>query len=1376
MTPKSNNTKGNKVRFGLAALMYEHAYQPQAEFNIERAKTVDRAAHEYHAIRIIEEDKFELKLFQDGVEVKFQKTIGMINDIVDELVAIYKEANITPPLEPSGWEGIVEYVADQCPKCKPQLERIAAFVQAMQECCFNTSADLNEIAEEYGLCGKSNYHFTERYVIQDSKYVVPSSFSKYTFPNPAGHINAQYLFLYREPKLAQSPMDADIQTLFYIYMTNLFKGLFYQHFQSQKNYSPALLDEMAFRSSLERFQDHVPTIPGKYITQAFKITRFEESKKDDGKKGVDKKEDEKKEEATKLPDTVPDGLAYLIKCIEEYISETDNAPDAKRGMKKERAWLVEGQIGTGKTTLSNALFNHLFEMYKKFTLIPILVQAKNINGTSFTDMVEKDFKNDVKFIESMRLSCKIFKRKIVIIVDGLDECKDGKTRAGIIQNCMELARDNVFVVATSRPVDEFRGSMVKTMGTISCAELNYTGIDNMLKLGSSNTLEIYPEIIFETIMDIGSRNVFYALKTPMLLPCIEPFFAIDADGVRGIMKEIPFTSSMLLDRFYSVLMEHAKESGALPRNTSLDDIISAGKNVAACICLDKNIRADQSPDVDLLLQTGLVIGSIESPSFMHDIILQDMIGRAIASGEPDLAATDVFSIIKKNPRVGEAAIEHGAKFGTLNDKQFDLFEYLYDDNSFALSRLKALVWKARDKGPTPVLAHFFGELMKMEKQSRGYRWSFADEAFTALGIVFPEYELNLIDHSEFMYCARFGISDVNIPYYIEKLADEIDKDEEDPPRERIRDWINIMVKSSDPLKNIMAACPAIILNYLEMHLIAFLFPGASKTFFKHYFSKIVSVDNNNVLGSFINVLDSFIINTLHAPNFFPDLAQLSEETRKKVIASVFTWLEGEKRLFYTENRPVFQILETIMPYVTEDNNLLSFLSFYYLKWGKSEFITQYYEKNKHVFTRLANLFSFKKESRDLDDMFVDVIKSSYPLARMAIDAINDVDVLAYLYESCSAIKPDPSKITESAREELLHEIFKKIKQILNTDPARKNQYLHLIQEGTYLINIPDEDIKEEMYIEPWIDQDDLDVVLSDEKHHSWKLTPEAQDLLWRRILESRDFDQLFHFKISIERVIFRMFKFFGDLFEDFFNEMLQSSSPASFIKSIVSKERRVPSFEAGFWTMCIQILSKDDSFPDEELEFFNNLPLPLSVEQAILATESLQLNYLKTFEAAEMHMSLFTFYEALIDANPERFGMILAEKLARSSYPNNTWVITRGLIRYNMYRDIFVKHEGALYTYIEYHELPDTLYSNEQFMTDLLQYMSKREYYFPRDNSRLNEKIKVFLASKPNNPQFMRLYHNFIPAKPITWLSIIKDDQERSKQELEKLGIDLDDL
>ncbi len=1376
MSPKPRKIL-EKSEFCLRALMCQHSFKPVTEFELLRKKTVDHVLHEYHAKRVMDEETYNLELSQDGVLVTFSKPIASIADIANELVRICKSGAIVPQHATDDWEAFIFHIADQVPARGQELEKIAAFVQFMQECCFNTTNDIQAIGVEYfpelkETHGRSKHHLTERYLLTDSD-VDSLSLNETTFANPTGNIKGKYVFLKGKPKLQPSSKDYEIDDLFRKRMSKQLLDVIFSHFQPERYYNRAVLDEMSFRLTLERIKARI-TPPPQFILPKFKVSRIQVKPDADRKeKGVDgneiwKQADPGKSNAqeVKTQEDVANGMQHLNECLVDYIKKTESTPGADMKPQVNWSWYIEAQIGMGKTSLAYALFSHCYELYMKNEVAPILIKAKDISGTKFKDIFYKDFKNETDFIESMRSSCKIFKRKMVFIVDGLDEIDDSKIQSAVISNCAELASDNVFIVITSRPFESIRVQATKEFKAISIAELEYASIVSAANLGLTDAI-IDTYYLFSAILDPLSNSIISYLKTPMLLPCLVPLFQIDEKGERPIVKKVPLTSMELLDRFYIALLDHAKGSGAIPRKITLDEIIRAGVNIASRVATGKKLDASLSIEYDLLRSAGLIIGNADAPEFMHDIIKQDMTARAIAEGNTELRPSVIFKIINQNPSIGEQAISHACKLNTIKGEQFDVFEALYDDNGLNLSKLKALTWRARGKGPTPAIDYYYKEYLQgMKKKGRH------SEAFEIIGVLFPEFESLLLERGYLKFFYNDGISEGNIKRFLEVLASG--KVHADSTWILGHDdggmWLRVALLARDPLPLILDACPGVILKHLDLALIDILFPAQSKDFFKKYLLKMLASATQE---QFLEVLRDL----LRYQNAFPKISSLSSDQRLKIILFLKNIFDKLDRFFRPESG-ITEILKDIIPLTYAHNDLFHFFLEFFINQRDKGATSLYLSANKEVVQKIIDNFSFEEQFMEFNHKFVSVLLESEELMKSVINRTDNTDILAYIYEAF--LFNNWSKKPKANEESFKKDIAIKLKQLLRDNPDTAGNYSELLVKGLYRYKHPAMKHRQIDCMTVWIEPEDIEQLVAtraeSRSHRLIEFTPEAKSAILKKVIKFQDLSILdYYHVIGWPFLDFLRNEF--STFKTFFDELLKVYDPVEKIGQLIRNETRMASFEACLWKFVLDYCDRNEDFPGIIIESFTSIPMPDDIKKQILSSDSLSEKFLKLTILPNMHETVRCFYDEVIDVKSDIFKKQLSSEL--SGYSQDRFLIGRAFLRYDTYRDTFLRYPEQYIRFVD-ERIPvlgeERLLKNDQFLTDCVEMLSKYGYRYISLDHPLYAAIKSYLEREPQKASYKELYGVFLPRSPVSWLDSVRIEQHRSKEKLEGLGIDVDSI
>ena len=528
---------------------------------------------------------------------------------------------------------------------------------------------------------------------------------------------------------------------------------------------------------------------------------------------------------------------YLFKTIEAYAVDTE-----AKGVTKPYCFLIEAPIGMGKTTFSIDLFTDLAEKYYSRPLnpIPLIVFTGDVKGQDFQDLIEKDYREHLEFIKSIRNSTNMKSRSFIVIIDGLDECRRSTLIPPILDVVKELISDKVFVVLTSRPIEDITSQVnkkipeTKTINLVSKKEIDWSLVGFP---SSSRGRKRYIEDFFEY------ASIIESIQSPLFINLMNGFLSQCGKISKKWLTDpkFPITLNRMLIEFYKRLRKHAVDKGALENSVALDDIIKAGKILAKSRFLDEFNRKDEY-SFDLLRKVGLTNGSNDKPQFIHLLYEYDFLSRAIATGEPELTAQNIFDILRQSTRYGFSIGEHALqmverkesfdyvenKVVSINHPNFDVFANLYEDNAHKFTKLKAKTWALREKGMTPYLKFVYENL-----QSDELSWD-EKSILQDLHPYYPDIQAEFIKTMPLRLVLQTNILPENLDILISRIENTIEEED----LKFINQIPKVILLSENVFVILEKLFPSMFYDEDLIILISLLFKKEAESFNLHLFQKL----------------------------------------------------------------------------------------------------------------------------------------------------------------------------------------------------------------------------------------------------------------------------------------------------------------------------------------------------------------------------------------------------------------------------------------------------------------------------------------------------------------------------------------------------------
>lgn len=1362
MSPKARD-KIQKSTFVYRTLDCQHASVKHGEtpvhFSFQRERGLDGSAHEYSVRKELKDRKFEFILTQDGNKVEFPRPVYFLEDVVAWLVERYEARGVTPPSGDSDWESVFATLRDHDKQNQVSIEHYASYVQLLQECCLNTSVDVQAMAKRYfdEIGEKLDDHFIDRYIKNDTRI---NKMESKNIDDPLKRGKLTWYFLDPDREKEATSMDEAIKGLFRVRMNELFFGQYLPRIPAVASHPQAVLDEYMLLMNVKRVNESL-RLPATLFP--FKIAL----------------DDEKQQK--QLPD---EGMKFFKTQITHYLdSKADSKHDeaSAAGNLTGQSWLVEAPIATGKSTLASAVFKHLSAEYQRtgWGNVPLLVRASEIRGKDFSHFLGDVFKENVGLVNVIRQGCRAGKRRMVCIVDGLDECTDPSIRRRVIDQCKGLQADGVFLILTTRPDELTRRQASEALSGLRVIRLGCSDIflkDPLIPQHLKNA----PDLV-DAMFPSGDFPL--PIKTPLLQAEIDKLFIPDKDGRFPYASLYPVSMNKLIQIYYEVTLDHSKMVGRLPGSKALAEIIEAGMAVAIDL-LDEKQTTKTSPDRDLLVKAGLLEKTTSSVRFIHDLFLIDMAARAITTREPRLPDARVFNMIKRKPDIGMFAVRMALEKGTVDDTRFDLFEHLYDDNVGMFSRLKALVWKARGKGPTPLMETAFREYMAWPDAQEIYSNVDWLSILDTIGVSCDSFELAMLERKDFDFFKHIPVSSKNVAPYLAILAAHENRALSSSDFGEIRSWFHGVLGMADPITFLIEECPPILLRITELALVEIMHPGKSKVFFQQYFQKIFNERDDDVVKS-------YIINTIYYPPAFPDFSRLPRDFHGRAASIAHTIISQWGKPIPESN--MFLELFRLGLHATEDFVFYDTLKV--LAGLGASHLNGLLAKNEETFNEiLSRAFSingwlvqwFRPFVRSLDQAHL----------HRTIDAIDDPGFLFLMLDMLHE--------KNNSDDDMLRPLSDKLKNMLKNDQSTQEAYDTFLSRGMIDQAVgflePLSGIIQQ-YLIPrnnpypvWPSVTEVEQILLhsiDEKRELYhlRLTMAVKNHLIRKMCKSGDFSPTDRFSNLFEidkershsvywfiRAYFRS----NDAFKPFMTGLMEQDEPWTHLKMVLEGDTISKAFDEACWTSFLSFLRSPESERGKAVwlvEGMKGKMFPQDVREKIAAsTESIE-TFLKQPIPLDHHHTWSEFYKGLISDHPGVGKKVLEWLLdydpTRTRFPSN---ISCFLEYYEYFRPIFKNNFHYLTKnsfppgYLTKISFPPGIFKNDDFLEDCIESGEIDNISTVHQHT-----VETFFEKHKEDPRYSYYQPLFNQQKPIAWLAELSKEQERCKASLARAGVDVSD-
>lgn len=1359
MSPKAN-IKLKKATFVYRVLDLQHASAKNASspvcFSFHRERGLDGSPHEYTVEKGVREKKFVFTFTQDGEKVKLPKSIYYLDDVINWLWEKYNAVGLIPSTSHENWESYFEDLRDRDKQEQEMIERIAAYIHLLQECCLNTSNDVKAIAGRYfeEMGEKLSPHFIDRDVGKDPIIIMEPSKE---VDDPLNRGKLTWYYVDPDRKQESKSMDKEIKGMFPDRMNDYFVERFREKFPSPKTYSQVVLDEYALLLNIKRVDENLPS-----PDRLFPFTIAQD--------GGNKIQEE--------------GLMFFKNQITRYLDPepgSDQAGEKTADKEHGHVWLVEAPGAMGKSTLAFELFKYLSSEYQRtgWGTVPVLIHASIVRGKEFVHVLGDVFKDNLDVITTIRHSCRAGKRRMICIVDGLDECENDSTRKKLIDHCKSLQADNVFLIMTTRPDGLITRQVTETLQSV-----------NRITLGCSDIFlkdKRIPQHLraLPYLLDVlfPYHDFPQSIHTPLLQAEIDTLLIPINEGVFPYARLYPVSLSKLIMIFYEVSLAHSKMKGSLPKDKPVDEIIEAGMVVAMDL-LEGGRLTTTSKEKDLLVNAGLLTKTYKDVQFIHDIILQDMAARAIAFHEPRFPDDKVFNVIKRRPSIGMHAVRMGIESNKITDERFDLFEHLYDDNGCDFSKLKAHVWKARGIGPTPLMELAFQKYCEIwDARYNDDQEFFQQESchvdvdwlsiLHSIGVSCDAYENEMLERKEWDYFDCFPASAGNVARYLTIHPTTRDGGWS------IRPWFHSILALRDPWTVLIEACPRVLVTVPELMLVDVLHPDKSKVFFQRYFATILATNNNEIIRTYLS-------NAFHYPPAFPDLSRLTREERQAFTPVACDLFEQRKQ--YTSNEEIAKVLFHIASDTTNEHDLYQVIeTLAYMKERSNTFLLD----DRGTFTKIL------KRVSSTNDIMVIYFYNLLPhlntqSMEFAIDVVDDIS-LVYLMLVRLTEKQDPE-------EDLLKRVSNKMKMMLKGGPDHEEIYRVFLSHGQVE---PDADflrpLEKKLHcsslfrprpfpVWPTIDEIEWLIEEPDRNKRGYihlRFTMPVKDHLTRLMCKQGGFSLMHEFSdfLEVGKEGLHQLSWFlravdesKDAFKPFLEEIMVHDEPWMQLKGVLAGEISSSAFEKGYWSSLVSLLRGPDMTSYRIpvlLDMFKEWSIPDHLREEFTASEEMIEAFLKMPMMPGRHESWRQLYHELLSTHPDLGLKVLEWVLAnKGGHPDFAHKIGMFLANYDVFRPVLKEwlrfHKQDVKEYMR--ETPEAI-KNDRFVEDYL--VDRGDIW---ELNKVNPlAVKTFLEKNKSNPRYWSYQASYQEMEPIAWLAELSTEQERCKASLERAGVDVSD-
>ena len=186
--------------------------------------------------------------------------------------------------------------------------------------------------------------------------------------------------------------------------------------------------------------------------------------------------------------------------------------------------------------------------------IPLIIFANDIIGAEFRYMIEKDYREHSEFINATRKSTKLKYRKLVVIIDGLDECKSGQIQT-LLREVKDLICDNVYVILTTRPIEDIINLVNKEIPKTQRIELVSKKEIDWSLVGFPSSIDTYRN---DNNVFIGQFfefvQIIKSIQSPLFIKLINEYFSRCGEISKEWLTDakFPITLNRLLIEFYNV--------------------------------------------------------------------------------------------------------------------------------------------------------------------------------------------------------------------------------------------------------------------------------------------------------------------------------------------------------------------------------------------------------------------------------------------------------------------------------------------------------------------------------------------------------------------------------------------------------------------------------------------------------------------------------------------------------------------------------------------------------------------------------------------------------------------------------------------------------
>lgn len=1424
--PKLNKSK--IISFEKDILRYQNLYSGKAEFEFN-LNDFNGNVRKFKGNRSISEKNISFTLIDLNNNNPIQEPLSVItnaNQIADKIVDFYKTYRNIIPKKSNSWKTYLKDMYNSgVPEYKNKAEILFAWLNTIEHIGLISTNDLISLVEkEFYKENEDENKFRKRISNINSEWIKKGEITKSDI-TPKDWVfdysgKSQILFL-NESKIDLTPRKCqNIQLICESYLTDQINNIIFSQLKEKTGNFESNIGEKNFQIDLRAFLNENIKVPDNYIPAQYKLTEPSPKIKSNQDSSTNSKNTTNSTQSSKNQNTFQrqsrDILDFFHNQIDEYCKDIDSNSDRKY---KDNLWLIVNEIGMGKSTIVKLIFKTLAENYlKKDDTIPLFISAATIRGTDFNDLVEKNFVDDIPFLNFIQDACSIKKRKMVIIIDGMDEIIDSYIRNSILQLIIKLARKQIFIILTSRPVYQIKDKILEHTDQ-RFISIEYSLDDMKTNLGFPTYLPYMDLLsILKVIFQMDNIHIFFL--NPLYIGLIKDFINKDS-----LLKDIPVPYHKVMEVAYSKLLKYQRSKNAPTAigDITVENIIKWGEKVACNLRLGRKLN-DLEYEIGQLRNIGLLIGDVDNPIFSHIIFQNDLIARAIADENYPISHDDVYHLIMEQNisyiPIGINAIEIAKNNKTLKNSKFKVFEYLFDDNMLNFTKIKAKYWKEIGKGVTPfvkeLIDNFIGEKHTIEN---------ALELLHKIGENYPEFEQLLIEKKDIKNLIELGFTYQNFERVFKLLNEESPIGKTDTYDDGIPSIIfRYILQNPNKFDKLLSLSPKYIPSAGQLYLLFQRFPEETDLFYEklilllyekekerkfnhwqysfliHHFPRHILWNDHLELGKYL--LNVFVNDGIMLRgNIFPYLKELSNF--REFIYGMFKVI-----MYENDNKLIDQILRNL--YIYDFDNLLIFLL-----------------NNPENFKKMLKLDD-SKHGDNLLRSILDKVTFNRDLFEFIIQNSDDIKILEIISSKISSIinnyqnYTSDEKLTCSINElsEVQQKISIKYRSLISNDENFiTDRWLNLSGNNIAVI-LTLEDIQNPKFIN---------------NHNFWRsinaysFTIEAQRFIIQNffrllrdspegkisseyILEDSEtqitpeliINGLFHRliftykKASLyKRFIWDIVEKNSTIFSDFIQSILNSKTPEIIIQNILNKSNMEQKFIDGFWkfikkTMYEISKSKENDIRpqltqlSDVLQDFPSLGIPNWLKKDILTDDNLIYVFIQIPVSQDTSNRFISLLQEIIEKKHDLVKKVILQILKANK--NHLFyykdLLKEILNKIEFYDNIFsedIDFSQIFYYNILTESILKKLIRNKKFLNYL--FYNNNPYNFmwyeinaklPQLDEDIQDFFKQYLMEHAKDQKLMALFREHFPNYPIKWNTTIQNESDHNINQLENMGIDPD--